>query len=223
MTLFLHFLSYGFGYGLRPKAEVCHGQTIGYGRRWKLRLRSNTGDSCSKVSSPKHFPLKYRKIVNSCELFQLHCANLVKYVRTNDCIMWWIVRTHFRLGYFSNLYFTLMINSLYLEKCLCVKNMLLQKRLHPFVDCLEGFCKSFDSVLHKKSYFFWYNGLANISLKYSKNGILLPKLFWRTVIKNCSSDREKLLIFEAEGREFAKILRSIEQFIQTVKVQNKSW
>jgi hypothetical protein len=25
------------------------------------------------------------------------------------------------------------------------------------------------------------------------------------VRKNCSSDREKLLIFEAEGREFAKI------------------
>ena len=35
-------------------------------------------------------------------------------------------------------------------------------------------------------------------------GILLPKLFWPTVRKNCSSDREKLLKFEAEGREFAK-------------------
>ena len=34
--------------------------------------------------------------------------------------------------------------------------------------------------------------------------------------KNCSSDREKkLLKFEAEGREFAKFLRSPEQFIQT--------
>ena len=38
--------------------------------------------------------------------------------------------------------------------------------------------------------------------------------------KNCSSDREKLLKFEAEGREFAKILRSLEQFLQTVKGQN---
>ena len=36
----------------------------------------------------------------------------------------------------------------------------------------------------------------------------------------CSSDREKLLKFEAEGREFAKLLRSLEQFIQTVKGQN---
>ena len=38
--------------------------------------------------------------------------------------------------------------------------------------------------------------------------------------KNCSSDREKLLKFEAEGQEFAKYLRSHEQFIQTVKGQN---
>ena len=31
--------------------------------------------------------------------------------------------------------------------------------------------------------------------------------------KNCSSDQEKLLKFEAEGQEFAKFLRSLEQFI----------
>ena len=49
------------------------------------------------------------------------------------------------------------------------------------------------------------------------NGILLPKLFWPTVRKNCSSDREKLLKFETEGREFAKLLRSLAQFIQTVQ------
>ena len=29
--------------------------------------------------------------------------------------------------------------------------------------------------------------------------------------------------FEAESREFAKILRSLEQFIQTVKGQNNFW
>ena len=52
------------------------------------------------------------------------------------------------------------------------------------------------------------------------NVISLPKLFWPTVTKNCSSDREKLLKFEAEGRELAKILRSLEQFVQTVKGQN---
>ena len=53
--------------------------------------------------------------------------------------------------------------------------------------------------------------------------ILLPKLFWPTVRKNCSSDREKLLKFEAESREFANFLRSLEQFIQTVKGQNNFW
>ena len=68
------------------------------------------------------------------------------------------------------------------------------------------------------------------------NGILLPKLFWPSVRKNCSSDREKRLKFEAEGREFAKFLRfkaegrefakflrSLEQFIQTVKGQKNFW
>ena len=44
-----------------------------------------------------------------------------------------------------------------------------------------------------------------------------------TVRKNCSSDREKKLKFEAEGQEFAKFLRSLEQFIQTVKGQNNFW
>ena len=38
--------------------------------------------------------------------------------------------------------------------------------------------------------------------------------------KKCSSDRENFLKFKAEGREFAKILRPLEQFIQTVKCQN---
>ena len=53
-----------------------------------------------------------------------------------------------------------------------------------------------------------------------KNGILLPK---PTVRKKCSSDWEKLLKFEAEGRELTKFLRSLEQFIQTVKGQNNFW
>ena len=63
-------------------------------------------------------------------------------------------------------------------------------------------------------------------VKKNKYCILLPKFFWPTVRKNCSSDWEKLLKFEAEGREFAKFakfLRSLEQFIQTVKGQNNFW
>ena len=41
--------------------------------------------------------------------------------------------------------------------------------------------------------------------------------------KKCSSDREKLLKFVAEGGEFSKFLRSLEQFIQTVEGQNNFW
>ena len=70
-----------------------------------------------------------------------------------------------------------------------------------------------------KMHFFFTVGAPKINLQ-SKNGILLPKLFWPIVRNNCSSDRKKLLKFEAEGREFAKYLRSLEQFIQTVKGLN---
>ena len=45
----------------------------------------------------------------------------------------------------------------------------------------------------------------------------------RIVRKNCSTDCAKLLKFEAEGQEFAKFLRPLEQFIQTVKGQNNFW
>ena len=55
------------------------------------------------------------------------------------------------------------------------------------------------------------------------NAILLPKLSSPTVRKKRSSDREKLLKFEAEGREFAKFLRSLEQFIPTVRGHNNFW
>ena len=41
--------------------------------------------------------------------------------------------------------------------------------------------------------------------------------------KNCPSDREKLLKFETEGREFAKFVRSLEQFVRTVKGQINFW
>ena len=51
-------------------------------------------------------------------------------------------------------------------------------------------------------------------------GRILPKGFFCWYI---FSDREILLKFEAEGREFAKFSRSLEQFIQTVKGQNNFW
>ena len=51
-------------------------------------------------------------------------------------------------------------------------------------------------------------------------GILLWKILRPTVRKKCFSVQGKLLKFEAEGREFAKILRSLEQ---TVKGQSNFW
>ena len=45
-------------------------------------------------------------------------------------------------------------------------------------------------------------------------------MVYDAVRNNCFSDGEKLLKFEAEGLELAKFLRSLEQFIQTVKGQN---
>ena len=51
------------------------------------------------------------------------------------------------------------------------------------------------------------------------NGILLSKLLWPAVRKNCSCDREKLL----KAENFARFLRLLEQFIQTVKGQNNFW
>ena len=54
-----------------------------------------------------------------------------------------------------------------------------------------------------------FNRLEILSFfKHFRNGILLPKLFWPTVRKNCSSDREKFLKCEVEGQEFAKFLRT---------------
>ena len=50
-----------------------------------------------------------------------------------------------------------------------------------------------------------------------RKGILLPKLFWPPGRKKCSSSDEKLLKCKAEGREFSKFLRSLEQSIQTLK------
>ena len=52
---------------------------------------------------------------------------------------------------------------------------------------------------------------------------IFTKIVLTNCEKNCSSDREELLKFEVEGQEFAKFLRSLEQFIPTVKGQNNFW
>ena len=84
-----------------------------------------------------------------------------------------------------------------------------------WVHCIDG---SLQQYGHKRKLLTLLGGIFMKKMYIlMKNGILLPKLFWPTVTKNCSSDWEKCLKFEAEGREFAKILRSLEQFVWTVK------
>ena len=67
---------------------------------------------------------------------------------------------------------------------------------------------------------FLKSRLRSINNQVSKNKKDQEMVF---CYQNCSNDREKLLKFEAEGQEFAKFLRSLKQFIQTMKGQNSFW
>ena len=73
----------------------------------------------------------------------------------------------------------------------------------------------FNLVLCYTASFYEQNLMLSMS-----NGILLSKLFWPTVRKNCPSDRDIFLRYETEDRKFARFLKSIELFIQTVTGQN---
>ena len=66
------------------------------------------------------------------------------------------------------------------------------------------------------------NGLRK-GKKKIRNGILLPRLFLPTVRKKYAINWEKVLKFEAEGREFAIFLKLLEQLIRKVKGQNNFW
>ena len=59
----------------------------------------------------------------------------------------------------------------------------------------------------------------NFHIKEMKSFQIISKLIKKWSLEDFSSDREKLLKFEAEGQEFVNFLRSLEQFIQTVKVK----
>ena len=50
------------------------------------------------------------------------------------------------------------------------------------------------------------------------NGILLPKLFWPTVRRNCSSDKEKLWKFEAEAKNL-----QIFEITKTIYSNSERW
>ena len=93
-------------------------------------------------------------------------------------------------------------------------------RLHKKKNGLMG------DVLHWSKSFSWQKGIVDVVLLLFCSwvyflvlwlclqfGILLPKLFWPSVRKN-SIDPENLLKFKAIGREFAKILRSLNNLFK---------
>ena len=53
-----------------------------------------------------------------------------------------------------------------------------------------------------------------------RNGILFPILFWPTVRNFFFDDQEKRLEFKTEDWKFAKIMESLEKFVQTMKGQD---
>ena len=57
------------------------------------------------------------------------------------------------------------------------------------------------------------------TVRYVVHWYFVSKIVLTYCGKNCSSKREKLLKFEAKGREFARFVRSLKQFIGTVKSQ----
>ena len=68
-------------------------------------------------------------------------------------------------------------------------------------------------VFEEKVWITVYQEHQNIGNILDASRYFVSKIVLTYCEKNCSSDREKRLKFEAEGREFAKFLRSLEQFI----------
>ena len=132
---------------------------------------------------------------------------------------------------FSNVIIVVFLHSI---KTLCLevtKNRLSycqKQQIHYQEDCAQ-----FMQITWKWGMFFFYIGdLCWRGAFKEVHGIkhflctlwyFVTKVVLTYCEKNCSSDREKLLKFEAESWVFSKILRSLEQFIQTVKGQNKFW
>ena len=68
--------------------------------------------------------------------------------------------------------------------------------------------------------FSWTNCLVSKNIVASAQKWYFVTKIVLTYCEKISSDREKLLKFEAEGQEFAKFLWLLEQFIRSVKGQN---
>ena len=86
----------------------------------------------------------------------------------------------------------------------------------PDLEGLKSYGKSclFFSMIfniHPRNYFYTYLDISSKSILKIGFGILLPKLFWHTVRKKCSSDWEKLLKFCWRPRiwNFFEIIKAI--------------
>ena len=88
------------------------------------------------------------------------------------------------------------------------------------------FCLDFYFPFLFGSFFFntSFNSSFNsfLFLFHTNRGHILD-FFQKNFFQNCSCDQEKRLKFEAEGWEFANILRSLKQFIRTVNSKNNFW
>ena len=127
---------------------------------------------------------------------------------------------HFKFLLKTSQVYILLLNNLFNPKVLCMSCpvIILCSRSFFKLDCTESrkeiqgftphvfikteseiwFLSKFNSNFSQRNeanvkYLFTF--FSNLEL-YFRNGILLPKLFWSTMRKNCSSDREKLLKFK---------------------------
>ena len=102
----------------------------------------------------------------------------------------------------------LNIELIYWSKLMfCVDFNLMEHCKLLFIKVFEKNCRFRFAPMSSCFYFFLTSGenelFVAVHILQWRNDILLPKLFWPTVRKKCSTDREKLLKFEAEGRKFA--------------------
>ena len=79
--------------------------------------------------------------------------------------------------------------------------------------------RSWGGKFSEKLRFYFFN----FSQKNKGGTYFVAKIDLTYCEKNCYSDREKLLKYEAEGRKFANVLRLLKQFIHAVKGQTNFW
>ena len=102
---------------------------------------------------------------------------------------------------------------------LCIKKRRKSSRnLNVSVTLVCDVCLNFYISYHSLSYLIVIPTTTTMEMVFCYQNC--SYLLWE---KNCTTDREKLLKFQAESWEFAKFLRLLEQFIQAVKGQNNFW